>query len=1008
MPFKLVRLLLSLVVLISLAPWKLHAQAKQKLLLYHLNEKNGLSDNLVTCFYQDTKGIMWIGTQDGLNSYDGSVFKQYFPSKDSVALAGKMISSIKEDAHGNIWTASEKGLAVLNAATGKLWCYSGQEAMSDMVIDSHNTIWAGTANGLISFYITDQQLHHHYNQVLTGTAGRRSNHINKTVLDADQTIWIGTSEGLWHYSPITNDFKPAPGTEGLIQSLQIGHDNVLWLGYWQLGLKSFNTKTGVVMDLNTAESPRMVSGIAEIKNRDGSYTLWCNNLAAFDEVSKKFTCYTDANNSTGFYAESKLFNSKEGLLWISSENGCYIMDPAKQFFRHHVLATGSITHQGIAFLQRKNDIYIGGAGKHFLNLYDLSFRYLKPVLPQPAFKTATGMVSPALLNIIPEDDHRIWLCTENGLMLYDEQKGNYKRFTIPEKETPVLTRGFITNMFIDSKRNQWIFPWRCGIWKLDASSGKFTKTFTGFLKDNNECKELVIVAAAEDASGNIWFADLDEGLILYEPATNTFSKPTREKYGDRYSMQNVIADSHNVWGVKAETVFAIDINTHRLFEWKLPEEFNKPVTGFCADKYGNLWIQTTGGIVLFNTSTHSFRRYTVDDGLMETVVKGSLYSLNDGRMVYAYNNYVTEFNARNISSSGTIPKVMITAIRSQDKLLNPSVSVNGSKSIELDHTYNNFTFSWAVLNYSNPLKNTFYCKLEGVDKEWRFTGYKGEVQYSALLPGKYLLRVKGAASDGTMNQTGDALEIIILPAIWQRWWFIVSAALLGLGVLILMVRYVAQRNLKERLLKLENEQVIEKERNRISRDMHDDLGSGLTKIAIMSEVVKKQLYEPEKAKEQLDNISISSRELVDNLQDIIWVLNTKHDTLESLAAYIREYALKYFEPFDIELHFKYPAEFSEVRLSEEQRRNLFLIVKETFHNISKHAWCNNITICINYLMQSLQITVADDGKGFNMNDVKLFGNGLINMQSRMQQVGGRYTIDSQPGKGTTTNIELKV
>src|SRR5438477_3969833 len=157
-------------------------------------------------------------------------------------------------------------------------------------------------------------------------------------------------------------------------------------------------------------------------------------------------------------------------------------------------------------------------------------------------------------------------------------------------------------------------------------------------------------------------------------------------------------------------------------------------------------------------------------------------------------------------------------------------------------------------------------------------------------------------------------------------------------VFALVVRYISQRNLKEKLLRLEKEQAVEKERNRISRDMHDDLGSGLTKIAILSEVVKKQIHEPEKARQQLENISESSRELVDNLQDIIWVLNPQNDTLESLAAYIREYGLKFFEPFETDLQFDYPAVFTRVKLSEETRRNLFLVIKETFNNIAKHAW----------------------------------------------------------------------
>jgi signal transduction histidine kinase len=188
--------------------------------------------------------------------------------------------------------------------------------------------------------------------------------------------------------------------------------------------------------------------------------------------------------------------------------------------------------------------------------------------------------------------------------------------------------------------------------------------------------------------------------------------------------------------------------------------------------------------------------------------------------------------------------------------------------------------------------------------------------------------------------------------------------------------------------------------------MHDGLGSGLTKIAIMSEVVKKQIYEPEKAKQQLENIAESSRELVDSLQDIIWVLNPKNDTIESLTAYIREYALKFFEPFGIETVFNYPEEFPDSRLSEETRRNIFLTVKETFTNICKHAWCNNVLICFEHRDSMVILTIKDDGKGFDMEKLRKFGNGLRNMQLRIQQVGGRYRICSQMGKGTQTLIEI--
>jgi signal transduction histidine kinase len=168
------------------------------------------------------------------------------------------------------------------------------------------------------------------------------------------------------------------------------------------------------------------------------------------------------------------------------------------------------------------------------------------------------------------------------------------------------------------------------------------------------------------------------------------------------------------------------------------------------------------------------------------------------------------------------------------------------------------------------------------------------------------------------------------------------------------------------------------------------------------------LPEPYKAKEQLDKISTSSRELVDSLQDIIWVLNPKNDTLENLSAYIREYALKYFEPLAVKISFKYPEEFLTKNLSEEKRRNVFLTVKESLHNIAKHAWCNEINISITELPQQFEIIIEDDGKGFDSEKVRLFANGLKNMKNRIEQVGGKFQISSKPGQGTTTKISMPV
>src|SRR6185437_1918772 len=214
--------------------------------------------------------------------------------------------------------------------------------------------------------------------------------------------------------------------------------------------------------------------------------------------------------------------------------------------------------------------------------------------------------------------------------------------------------------------------------------------------------------------------------------------------------------------------------------------------------------------------------------------------------------------------------------------------------------------------------------------------------------------------------------------------------------------------LREKILKLEKEQAVEIERNRIARDMHDDLGSGLTKIAILSEVTKAHIKNEASATASLDIISAASRELVDNLQDIIWVLNPKNDSVESLILYLKEYAESFFEHTPVSLRFDCDQEAGHISLSEEKRRNIFLVVKEACNNILKHAGATTVNINIGVEGDGISIEIADDGRGFEDGSTARFSNGLQNMKNRIQQINGEFLLISSPGNGTLVNCRIPV
>jgi signal transduction histidine kinase len=988
---------------------ELHAQTDADSLVFnHLTEQDGLSDNKVNCFLQDRNGFVWIGTANGLNRFDGSFFHVYKAGEGG--LGDNEILGLGEGRNGEIWIATRSGLSEYDADKDRFHTFRLDEPdvnsnlLTSVLADSTGLLWAGTYKGLWRFDTRTRKLTRYLNDSFPlGPNYGRTNRIHKIHIDRAGRFWLCTGNGVWRFYPATGRFEQyigvsqIPSGEPFVKTIFEDREARLWLGSYGDGPLLFDPFSRTVKDVFPKE-PRLrnASSITGIQDSEGHEWLNAGIMQA-DPRSQTSRPLLRVPPGGDEFEVRATYVSKDNLLWWGTDKGIWVADPARRFFRHVNISADPITSQGVSLLASDHGFYAGGKGEHFLQWFDCSVKQRKVILHDLSL--------PALLNIVREDDHHLWLCTESGLYLFDERTGSYRSFHTRKGDSSMPAMDFMNNLFIDSKGNHWLFPWRSGIWQIDGRTGKFTRMFLGFSTEDNELKKLLIASAVEDRLGRIWFADLDEGLVLFDPATRIFSKPAEKIFGPKWQLDNLVLQRDLLWAVLPGKVFSFHTITGEARQWNIPDEYNADIHGFCQDSAGHLWIATGKGLLSFDLATHLFNRFTEQDGLKENDMREDLRTLPDGDVVYTAPRYFTLFNpARLVEYNKAFP-VLLTAVYSQNKPLSVQQK-EGRKFLDLDHSFSSFTFNWAVQNYHNPQQNRYYYKLEGVDTGWKYAGNKGVIQFAGLQPGRYLFRMNGAGSSGVMNEQGDSIEILIRPPFWKQAWFLALSSLSLLTLFVLIVRYVSQRNLRERILVLEKEQAVERERNRISRDMHDGLGSGLTKIAIMSEVVKQQLDDPGKARLQLENIAESSRELVDNLQDIIWVLNPQNDTLESLAAYIRAYGLDYFEPFGIDVRFDYPDKFPAAKLPETTRRNIFLTVKESFNNISKHAWCNQVRVVIRCGDQTAELSIADDGKGFDPEKLRPFANGLLNMQHRIEQVGGRYEILSAPGKGTRTLVAV--
>ncbi|MEO8404187.1 MAG: two-component regulator propeller domain-containing protein, partial [Chitinophagaceae bacterium] len=994
--------------------------ASDPLVLSNITEENGLSDNHVQCVLKDKEGFVWIGTSDGLNLMDGSAIKIFkHINNDSNSLIDNNILSLTEDKDGNIWIGTYNGLSCYHrnkhnflSFQTPLSPYGASGAINTIVIDHQSRIWCSGDGGLMLFDKEKRKFTFYYNNITElQSSPTYSNKLRYMMLDNDNDLWLCSNDGLWTFSLQTMQFKKEihqsndPQYHPLFMYVFQGHDEKIWAGNWQYGLKQLDRNTGTVINYTTiADRPDNVHCINEIKQPDGKYILWLNgNLLAFDPVEKKFFHYPKPLKMIESPDVSPVFQSTDGWIWLAGDKGLYIYSPQRQNFQHH-LFPAPLTSQGIVFTEWNHLLLAGAQETSFLLAYDTSWALKKNLTPSfgPSF---TNTQSAAALTFAKKDDHNLWIGNTSGVVSIDLLTNKTKWFTHKDNDSTSLPRNFITRLFFDSHKTLWVFPWREGIWQMNTQTGACKKLWDGFIHEPDHIKRLLIADAAEDNNGNIWMADLDEGIILYDRKSNTFSKPFVKEIGEQYNASRIFFKNGFLYANTTTAILKWDADNRKLQIFALPPEMNKVIYDMAPDKENNWWLTTRNGLVVFNEQLHSFKRYTTNDGLTNNDINATLFCRENGDMLIGAASYYTSFNPAKLNAiSGTAAKVVLTDLLVNDRI----VQWDSTTTLNLDHHSTNVLFRWAFPDYANPLKNQYYYQLERFDADWKYAGNKGEIQYANLSPGKYQILLKATTANGTSSANTITINFVIHPPYWRTTWFILACLAAFIIFLILVVRYISRRNLKEKLLRLEKEQAIEKERNRISRDMHDDLGSGLTKIAIMSEVVKKQLNEPEKAKQQLENISSSSRELVDSLQDIIWVLNPKNDTLESLASYVREYGLKFFEPSGTQIHFKYPEKFSPIKLSEETRRNIFLVIKESFNNIAKHAWCNNVTVTIAENSSSILVKIEDDGKGFDESQVRLFGNGLINMKNRISQIGGEYNLASEAGHGTqiTMNIPL--
>jgi signal transduction histidine kinase len=312
------------------------------------------------------------------------------------------------------------------------------------------------------------------------------------------------------------------------------------------------------------------------------------------------------------------------------------------------------------------------------------------------------------------------------------------------------------------------------------------------------------------------------------------------------------------------------------------------------------------------------------------------------------------------------------------------------------------------MSFAAPERVRFRYRLEGLDADWVEASAQRTASYNYIPPGNYRFRVIACNSDGVWNEAGASVTLTALPQLWQTWWFRGLAVLGLLGSVGGTVRLVEKRKLHRRLRHMEQERALERERARIARDLHDDLGSSLTRISLLSGLARADRDNPGQVEIHAEKISESAAQTVRALEEIVWAVRPGSDSLQSLVDYITHFANELFEGTRTRCRLDLPHEMPAQPLPPELRHNIFLIVKEALTNALKHASAREVHLQAKVLAQALEIVVQDDGQGYVATAPPEEGrrHGLDNMRHRARTIGANLTVESASGKGTTVRLAV--
>ena len=931
--------------------------------------ENGLPQNTVQAIVQTQDGYLWIGTQEGLVRFDGLNFT-IFDKENTPAFKSNDIRFLQQDRQGRLWISTSYGLVCRH--NGQFTGYTTNEGLPDtsigsVVEDVNGNVWIGTDGGLVRF-------ENGKFKTFTVEQGLSRNVIQTLCARADGSVLVGTSAGVQSISGdrFSTFGIPPSVLPANINAIAETRNGQLWLGTVDR-LVAVNTQgfTIASIPLSARVSALLV---------DRGDVLWVATTAGIirlhDTTIERFT----SGNGLSSNLVLSIFEDREGSVWIGTEAGGLNLLKSKKFNTFTTREGLSNDLVKAVYQDPQGGVWIGSNGGGLTLFKNGKFT---------TWTTKDGLSSDVVLSLAGDATGTLWVGTPDGLNRFSD--GKFQTFTFADG----LSNDLVRSVFVDRSGVLWVGT-------RDGLNSFRNDEFTTYTTQDGLANNF-IGAIYGDSKGNLWVGTLGGLSKIKDGKFQTFTTK------DGLSSNTVISLYEDAAGDLWIGTNGGGLNRLRGERFVSFTTLGADVIyRILEDKQQNLWCSSNKGIFRINKveleraangSNTSIAPvfYGPADGTLTRECSGgghpAGWKTSDGRMWFATIKGLAVIDPENIPLNTSPPPLAV------EQLFIDNQSISLGEKLSLSPGTSRFDFYYTALSFIAPENVRFKYKLEGFDDNWIDAGARRVASYTNLRPGNYRFRVIAANNDGVWNETGAAVEFYLQPRFYQTYWFYLLCLLL-LGLIAWQLY-----RLRVRQMALQFRAVLS-ERNRIAREIHDNLAQDILGISVQLELVARLMpAAAETAKGHLDRARMLVRNSMTEARRYVWDLRSEELQKKDLPAALGDTTRRLTADTGVEAVVDVTGPLQPLPVSVET--NLLRIGQEAVNNAVRHAQASRIHVGLNFDTRSVQLSVSDNGRGFDPNEQAADGHfGLIGMRERADEIGGVLTIQSADQRGTKITIDV--